>query len=275
MKLTILRVLCVLLIAAVLGLYGYGVLIKGEAPTENLPRTVIILLSAVSVLIKLNPKRRTLREYAASYAKELGNAFAEDVKKREALLEAVRLFDEDKCTKAIKALAALKLDARTRDEHYAVGLFTALCQTDLGLNDAAIATYEAMIGKGAVSSQLYSNLGSRYGAVQQVEKAVSAYRKASELDDQNPLPYSNLANLLVQTGDYEGAEKAALAALALNPQQYQAASAAAMACSALGRVEEMQRYANMAIAAGQDAQRLSAACHHYAAVAASREAMQA
>lgn len=263
-KLMIVRVIAVLVIVAAVALYVYGVAVNGDKPTDNLLRSVIIALSGVSALMKTFPKRKPLNAYASAYTKELGGAFADDAKKRERLLEAVRLFDEDKYDAALKLLAELKLDARTRDEIYAVGLFTALCQTDLGLREAAIATYQETAQKGAVSSQLYSNMGAQYAAIEDVEKALAAYNKAIELDPENPLPHSNIANMVIHYGAYDVAIAAGKRALELNPSQYQAASAVAMAYAAMGDETEMKKYFDIAVAAGQDAKTLQNACKHYA-----------
>lgn len=264
MKLKIVRGIAVALIVIGLGLYVYGIAVNGESWNENLARTVIIVLSGVSALMKTFPKRLPLNEYAAAYQKEIGGAFGEDPKKREKLLEAIRLFDEDKYPAAIKVLEGLRLEARTRDEQYAVGLFTALCQTNLGLNEAAIATYEDMAKKGVGSSQLFSNLGARYAALENVEKAMDAYHKAIELDPENPLPHSNIANMVIGLGAYDVAIAAGKRALELNPGQYQAATAVAMAYAALGDDEEKHKYFDMAVKAGQDAKLLERACSQYA-----------
>ena len=121
MKLTIIRVIAVLLIVAAIGLYAYGVLVNGDKPPDNLLRTAIIALSGVSALMKTFPKRRALNEYASAFTKELGNAFADDMKKREKLLEAVRLFDEDKNNAALKVLDDLRQEARTQGRFRRIG----------------------------------------------------------------------------------------------------------------------------------------------------------
>ncbi len=263
MKLKIIRVICVLIIIASLGLYVAGIVFNGDSPADNLLRSIVIALSGVSGLLKTMPKRRALNEYAALYARELGSAFEYDPKKREQLLNAVRYYDEDKYQEAFKILDTLRMDARTRDEHYAVGLFTALCQTDLGLNDAAIATYLDTAQKGAVSSQLYSNLGSRYNAVDDAEKAADAYLKAIELDEENPVAHSNLANLLLRVGDYETAFRAAANAVTLNPEQYQAWTVMAI-IYALNDDEEHQEYCvKKAVESGQQEDDLRMAIRHY------------
>ena len=69
-KLMIIRVVCVLLIVAAVGLYIYGFVVKGDSPTDNLARSIVIALSGVSGLIKLAPKRRALSDYAQSCARE-------------------------------------------------------------------------------------------------------------------------------------------------------------------------------------------------------------
>ena len=224
MKLTVIRVIAVLLIVVGVGLYAWGVLVNGEDLAENLPRTLIICLSGVSALMKTFPKRRPLDQYPAAYQKELGSAFQDDAKKREALLSAVRLYNEDKNAQAMRVLNDLQPYCRERDDHYAVGVFTALCQTDMGLFQAAVETYEGMILRGAVSSQLYSNMGSCLSRLDEFDKAADALKKAIELDPQNPLAHNNLANLYFRHDEYDQAQACAEEALRINPATYQAAS---------------------------------------------------
>lgn len=262
MKLTIIRVICVLLILAAVGLYVYGIVVNGDGPTDNLLRSVIIALSGVSALMKTFPKRRPLTTYANAFAKELGSAFAGDPKKRERLLEAVRLFDEDKNGAALKLLEELKLDTRTRDEIYAVGLFTALCQKDLGLNAAAIATYEDIAARGAESSQLYSNLGILYGETDP-DKAFSAYMKAIKLDPQNAMPHNNVAALLLRLGEYDGAGQAAANALEINPNQHQAWTTLAVVSAIQGDAERSEKCIRKAVECGQEEAALRRAITHY------------
>lgn len=266
MKLTIIRVICVLLILAAVGLYVYGIVVNGDGPTDNLLRSVIIALSGVSALMKTFPKRRPLTTYANAFAKELGNAFADDTKKRERLLEAVRLFDEDKNSAALKLLEDLKLDARTRDEIYAVGLFTALCQKDLGLNEAAIATYEETAARGAESSQLYSNLGILYGETDP-DKAFSAYMKAIKLDPQNAMPHNNVAALMLRLGEYDGAAQAAANALEINPNQHQAWTTLAVVSAIQGDKERSEKCVRKAVECGQEEDALRRAIIHYVNIA--------
>ena len=266
MKLTIIRVICVLLILAAVGLYVYGIVVNGDGPTDNLLRSVIIALSGVSALMKTFPKRRPLTTYTNAFAKELGSAFAEDPKKRERLLEAVRLFDEDKNSAALKLLEELKLDARTRDEIYAVGLFTALCQNDLGLSAAAIATYEDTAARGAESSQLYSNLGILYGETDP-DRAFSAYMKAIKLDPQNAMPHNNVAALLLRLGEYEGAGQAAANALEINPNQHQAWTTLAVVAAIQGDAERSEKCIRKAVECGQEEEALRRAITHYMNIA--------
>ena len=272
MKLTIIRVIAVLLIVAGVGLWGYGVLVNGEKPTENLLRTAIIALSGVSVLLKTFPKRRALSEYASAFRKELGNAFEGDAKLREKLLEAVRLFDEDKNRAALKELDELCQEARTRDEIYAVGLFTALCQQDLGLIDAAIATYEETAAKGAETSQLYSNLGILYGE-EAPEMALAAYKKAIQLDPENPMPHNNVGALMLRLGEYDTAGQAAANAIELNPNQHQAWTTLAIVTAIQGDGEHSEKCIRKAVECGQGEAALRGAIAHYKNIA-ERDAAQ-
>lgn len=271
-KLLIVRAICVLLIAAAVGLYVYGIVVEGDAPTENLLRSVVIGLSGVSALMKTFPKRKPLNTYASAYAKELGEAFSDDLKKREALLEAVRLFDENKNPAALKALDSLKREARTKDEIYAVGIFTALCQEGMGLNQAAIATYEEIAAKGAGKSQLYSNLGILYAGADEPDKAAQSYMKAIELDPGNPLPHNNIANLMLRMGEYDGAAHAASNAIDLNPNQYQAWTVLAIVAGIQGDEERSEQCVRKAVECGQEEAALRRAITHYVNIAAAQEA---
>ncbi len=261
MKLMILRILCVLLIVAAVGLYVYGVVVNGDSPTEHLLRSLVIGLSGVSVLMKLTPKHRPLKEYAAAYAQHLGSAFQQDPEKREKLLEAIRLFDEQKCPAAMKALDALRPDAVTRDEKYAVGLFTALCQAQQGLNEAAITTYEDMAADGLGNSRLYSNLAARYLEVNHLESAAEAARKAVALDENNARAYNNLGSILLKMADYPQAEQAAERACTLDPTLYEGWTLLAIVQAAQGK--DSREAVRQAVRNGQNEQALNGAMAHY------------
>lgn len=265
MKLTIIRIVCVLLILAAAGLYAYGILAQGDNPGDNLLRCVVLLLSGIGGLYRTFPGRAHLKDYASAYAQHLGNAFEADVPKRIQLLKAIRLFSEEKYPAALRILKKLDAHARTRDDHHAVAFFTAVCQTALGLNEAAIATYQSAIRKGAVSSRLYSNLGGRYADIGDLEMAIMSYQKAIELDDQNALAYSNLANSLVEVRDFAYAASMAGRAVELNPDQYQAWSALAICHAMSGDEESMKVCFRQAVNAGQDANSLRNAINHYLA----------
>lgn len=265
MKLTIIRVIGALLIAASLGLYGYGVLVNGDAPGDNLLRTIVIALSGVSVIRRTFPRRKPLAFYARQYPRELGAAFQDDAKLRTKLLEAVRLYNEDKNDQALRVLKPLQEHCRERDDFYAVGVFTALCQTDMGLNQAAVETYEGMIRHGAVSSQLYSNMGSCLSKLEAFDKAADALKKAIELDPQNPLAHNNLANLYFQCDEFEMAQACAEEALRINPATYQAATLLASLHAIEGDEAETRRYYDMAVSAGQNPEALMSSIRYYQA----------
>ena len=63
MKLTIIRVIGALLIAAALGLYAHGIIVNGDAPGDHLLRTIAIAISGVSVVLRTFPRRKPLAFY--------------------------------------------------------------------------------------------------------------------------------------------------------------------------------------------------------------------
>ncbi len=271
MKLKILRAVCVLLIVAGLGLYVYGIAVKGESFTDNLPRTIILCASGLSALMKLAPKRRPLTDFAKVYAKELGSAFEEAPDKRQKLLEALRLYNEDKFPAAMKALEALRPAAASRDARYAVEIFTALCQTDLGLDNAAIATYEGMIASGLITSQVYSNLCSCCRRTGAMDKAAEAGLKAIELDPDNAFAHINTGNILLEAGDYARADRMAVRAVELAPDMRQSWTLLAVTRAVHDDEDGWKDAARHAVDCGQDPEALARAMSHYAEKAKSAE----
>ncbi len=263
MKQNILRVICALLLVGALGLYVYGIVAKGESPTDNLPRTVVIVISAISALMKLTPKRRPLSFYANAYAKELGSAFQEDPAKREKLLEALRLYNEDKISAAIKALEALRPAAASRDARYAVEVFIALCQTDLGVYEEAIDTYEGMIASGLATSQVYSNLSYCHQAIHEMDKAGEAGLMALKLDPENARAHVNVGNILLEAGKYDLADEAAARATELAPDMQQGWTQLAITRAILGDEEGWKKASQQAVKHGQDAKKLAQAIARY------------
>lgn len=266
----ILTVLFVSLVLFGIGLYLYEVFVKHLSPTENLFKLIILAVSGVGGLIKLyggGKKRRSLDFYEKSYQAELKGAFAQDSASRRSLLQALRLYNENKFSAAAKALEKLRVKCSTHADLYSVELFIALSYTDMGAESFAITVYEGMLSRGLTSATVYGNLGSLYSSCGMKDKAKEVLNLAVNVNPGADVAYNNLAHLEFKLGEFDSAKMHAVRALEINFKNRQAASLLAMIYAVEMNEEEEKKYTKMAIAAGQDALKLESAKRYYISLA--------
>ena len=263
----ILVIILIVLIIATLGFY-YADLINNNTPiTKNLFRTLAIVFGGLASIIRLWPKkaRKKLSPYESAYQKHIKDAFADRPFYRKKLLRAIRLYNEEKYDKAIKYLSELKSVCRTRDDVYAVGLFTGLVLTEAECDNEAIYEYKSLIEMGVTSSTIYGNLGNIYLKQGNRQDAISYIRLSIQNDNDNPAPYNNLAKLYFETSDFENAKFYAEKALQINHKMYQASTLLAIIYTMEGDKANAEKYSHMAIASGRSAAELNKVIAHYVA----------
>lgn len=257
--------LIVLLMAAVVGYYIYEVAVLGTAPTENLGRAALIFLALCGSLAKLLTRtgRSGLNVYEQAYKDELGQAFQNDPAARKKLLEATRLYNEDKYDKAVKGLAKLLDRAESVADRSPVLLFIALCYTDAGLRADAIEVYKDLLKYDPRHAQAHGNLGLLYANTGDFEAARHHYDCAISYRPDNYYGFVNRANLLFRMGECDDALTDALKALEIKNNGKEAANLLTVLYALAGDEENRKKYRHMAIAAGADPQSLDATVRRY------------
>lgn len=269
MKKRVVTILCtvlvILLVLASVGYYLYEVLWLKLPYTENLLRMLLVVCAMAGALVKLwkGTGRKSLAVYEKAYAKELGNAFAEDRSRRKKLLCACRLYDESNYGKALKYLQALLGEAELRRDRVPVLLFIALCYSDAGAAAEAIKTYEAILKSDPYNEQVHSNLGILYVQTGNFEAALAHYNRAIEIQPQNYYAYSNRANYYFRMGEYAEATADAKQALTCKNNGREAASLLAIIYALQGDEENKKRYYHLALTAGENPQKLNRAIAYY------------
>ena len=263
----VLVIILIVLMIATLGFYIVDLIINNTPPTKNLFRTLAIVFGCLASLIRLcsNKGRRNLASYEDAYQKHIKDAFADRPFYKQKLLCAIRLYDEDKYDKAIKYLLDLKSASQTRDEIYAVGLFTGLALTAAECYNDAIHVYNSMIEMNIASSTVYGNLGNIHLTMGNHRDAISYIHLSIQNDENNPAPYNNLASLYFETSDFENAKIYAEKALQINHKMYQASTLLAIIYTLEGDKANAEKYSHMAIAAGRPAAELNRVIAHYVA----------
>ena len=264
---TILAIVLIALMIVTLGFYIADLMINNTPPTKNLFRTLAIVFGCLASTIRLwsNKGRRNLVSYESAYQKHIKDAFANRPFYRKKLLSAIRLYDEGKCDKAIKYLLELKGVSQTRDDIYAVGLFTGLTLTEAKCYNEAIHVYNSLIEMNITSSTVYGNLGNIHLTQGNHQDAIAYIRLAIQNDENNPAPYNNLASLYFENSDFENAKIYAEKALQINHKMYQASTLLAIIYTLEGDKANAEKYSHMAIAAGRPAAELNKVIAHYVA----------
>ena len=266
MKIILVIILIALMIAAS-GFYIADLIIYNTPPTKNLFRTLAIVFACLASIIRILPNkgRRKLVFYESAYQKHIKDAFADRPLHKKKFLCAIRLYDEGKCDKAIKYLLELKSVSQTRDDIYAVGLFTGLALTQAECYNEAIHVYNSLIEMNITSSTVYGNLGNIHLTLGNHRDAISYIRLSIQNDENNPAPYNNLASLYFETSDFENAKIYAEKALQINHKMYQASTLLAIIYTLEGDKANAEKYSHMAIASGRPAAELNKVIAYYVA----------
>ena len=264
MKRTIIRIVFILLIIAIVGLYFYDLHINQTDPSENLFRTLSIVFLCLAGLARTSSKgRRSLKFYEAQYEELIKYAFLDQPLWRNKLLCAIRLYNENNLDKALKYLADLRERCHSKEDQYAVYLFAALCFTEDKQFDQAEHIYQQMVNAQIADSRIFSNLGNAQNTQGKHEKALRNYQYALDYDRDNAYAYNNIAQAYFQMHQFEEAIPYAEKALEINPKLRQASSLLAVIYALLNDSENKEKYFHMAIASGDNAKDLKKAIEYY------------
>lgn len=267
----ILAVVLIALIIASVAFYVADVVVNETPVTENLFKALSAIFICLGALVRLfvrgrsNGRRQSLEYYDGLYRTHIGDAFADRPIEKKKLLAAIRLYNEDRNDKALKYLLELKSASQTREDLYAVGLFTGLTLTDMQCYTDAITVYNRLIEMDITSSTVYGNLGNIYLTLGNHHDAISYIRLAIQNDEKNPAPYNNLASLYFNSSDFENAKIYAEKALELNQKMYQASTLLAVIYTMEGDQKNAEKYSHMAISGGRDPADLKATIEYYMA----------
>ncbi len=245
----------VLLIIVSIGIYVYDIVANGTPYTENLFKVAILVVSfgaSIAKLLSGGGSRTPLSFYEKHYAKELEGVFARDPKSRKKLLEAIRLFNENKHSKAISSFEKLKALRPSKRDLSVVCLFSALCYDNWGLINEAIKEYNQALANDSQNATVLSNLGILYAQKNDFVNAEDCYQKSIEANPNNHFAINNLAQLYYRECEYEGAVEYSLDALKICPNFKPAASLLAIIYGGYGYEKEYAKYLKIAIQEGAD-----------------------
>lgn len=257
-------ILYVLIILFGVGIYVYDIIVNHTNPSDNLVKFLLVIIACVIGILRGSRTARTsLSVYEKSYEKELRSAFSYDEKKRRELLCAVRFYNEGKLEKAAKEFINLKSHCKRSDDYFAVGLFLALCFTDMYLYQEAIHEYRQIIARQLETSTIYNNLGHIHDKLGKKKEAIEYFEKSLELSSDNAYTYVNIANMYFAEKEFEPAVLYALKALEINSKLKQAANLLAITYSLQGDKENAEKYFHVAISAGSNPSELKNAINYY------------
>ena len=265
MKRNLIRILLVLVIIAIVGLYFYDLFVNHTEPTSNLFRTLSVVCICIAGLIRSfsDKSRRSLDFYDKQYPDILKDAFTSQPFWRNKLLCAVRLYNENNYDKALKYLLDLKHRCNSAQDHYAVNLFAALCFTDMKLYEHAQTIYQQLINMDIANSRIFSNLGNVQMKSGEHLKALQNYQHALYYDRDNAYAHNNIAQAHFQMHEFQEAIPYALKALEINPKLHQASALLAIIYTLLGDRENSEKYFHIAISSGRDPKDLKEAIEYY------------
>ncbi|MBQ9839083.1 MAG: tetratricopeptide repeat protein [Oscillospiraceae bacterium] len=265
MKKNIVRAVLIILIIAIIGFYVYDLVVNHSAPIKNLFRTLSIVFLCLAGLVRTfsGGSRRSLDSYAALYPDILEHAFETQPFWQKKLLCAVRLYNEDNLDKSLRYLMDLKKRCQTKEDHYAVNIFVALCFTDAELYQQAEKVYMQLVNMGIANSRIFSNLGHVQIKAGEYHKALQNYKLALEFDRDNAFAYNNIAQAHFQMHEFEQAISYAQKALEIKPKLHQASTLLAIIYTLMEDKDNSEKYFHIAISSGRDPADLKETIEYY------------
>ena len=264
------KIIIGVVIALILPIICIGMIISevqstGTLSSRGIIMSAVILLSEISFCIKyfgpiVKMKGRSApKNYEEIYRDIISDAFVSDDQKKDRaqLIDAIRLYNQDKFNSSLLKLSALMPKCTNDKEKYAVMIFTALNFTDGGATDSAIDVYKNILEFRNDSSTVYSNLGILYNSKGDLKNALDSYKKAVECDPDNPYAYNNIASVFLRNAEYDKAIPFAIKALELKSNLTAASNSLAICYSVLGDKELADKYFKISVTNGVNAEKLS------------------
>ncbi len=235
-------------------------LAKGQATTD--PAEAEALREIIRNQLRVQERRRQARDLLVEAAKELGS-------KDERLAKAVELFDAQEIAlspEEQKLIAGSKVDGEfvspfARDR-VTVGRATAELNRDIAVFERT-AEKSFVAGRLLPTRELYQmileqhpnhtpslcKLGVVHLRLGEPTEAVDTFRRAVEMDADNPYAYRMLGYSLMKLGDLPAAEQAMRRAVDLAPNDAKCHMLLATVCCRLGRASEGESHFKAAISA--------------------------
>lgn len=176
------------------------------------------------------------------YAEYLEGAFQDAPKAYKRLIKAVKLFNIDRCGKAVAILKKLEDECVTTRDHLPVYMFTALCYDERGVYTLAEDYYRQVLQCDPGSAAALVNLGIICSRTGDYETALQFNQKAIKADPADPNPYNNIAVVYLDMEALDEAIEYANMALERKANMVPALHTLALAYTTKGDREMAERY---------------------------------
>lgn len=226
------------------------------------PAETQLLRDIIKRQLRVQERRNQARDLLVEAAKQLG-------KKDDNLAKAIELFDSEDIAlspEEMKLIADRQVDGEfispfARDRA-SVSAATVSLQRDITVYERT-AEKAYLAGRYLPTRELFQmildqhpghipslcKLGIVYIKLNEPAEAVDSFRRATELDQQNPYAHRMLGFALMNLGDIPGSERALRTAVQLDPTDAKANMLLARACYNLGRIGEAESYFKASITA--------------------------
>lgn len=224
-------------------------------------RFFIVSAGIIASLVKvfLTPRKQAAERRALCshvYEEFVTGAFEWDSRLEKRFYSALEEYNSDRPATALKKLAQLRAECRTREDVYGVTIFEALCLSDMQSHQKAAEKYADALAIRPLCT-LASNMGMCYERMGNTEQAAECYSRAISIDPKNPLPHINLAFQSIRLGEIDAGREHAQHALDLAPGNPKALKAMTICCYMLGDADAYQSYYRRAVANGVDKEEVS------------------
>jgi len=221
---------------------------------------IVGLAGGVLTIIRLCKNERSVRiplsVYEKRYEKYIKDAFSNDKKSRKTLLEAYRLYDEERYKDALRLAVSLKKTADRIRDREAVAFLCAVSQRRMGMLNDAIKSYNVVISINPANVYALSNLGTVYLDMGKYDEATLCFDEALRYEPDFHMAIYNRAFVFFKMGDYDRALELAHKAFELKPDMGDAASLLSICYAAKGNLQLSDKYYKIAVSNGEDGKAL-------------------
>ncbi len=217
---------------------------------------VVIILSTVLKSRDTGNTSQVVNLYRKEFGKYIDSVFKNKKVLKKRFEVAICNIHLDKYESALKILDSLYKKCETTEDYCGVLVFKGVCYENMNRMEKNIEVYEEVLNFDNTLSDVWLYLAIAYLRNDDYENYMRCNQNCLVYEPNNAYAFSNIGTYYLRTGNNEKALEYALRAIGISANIYQAMGTAAAAYCIMGDMENCEKYRNMYIANGGNAENI-------------------